>query len=110
MQSARLTAKVFAVSKRVSPWSSPGLCRRATVDSPIAQEGDMGDKSRLNHEVFISYSSKDKQWADGACAVLEKHRIRCWVAPRDITPGTEWQASIMKGLNESRIMVLIFSR
>ena len=69
----------------------------------------MATESQLTHEVFISYSSKDKQWADAACAVLERHRIRCWVAPRDITPGTEWGASIISGLDASKIMVLIFS-
>ena len=56
----------------------------------------MSDESQSTHEVFISYSSKDKKWADAACAVLEKRRIRCWVAPRDITPGTEWGAAIIK--------------
>jgi len=69
----------------------------------------MGDESRLNHEVFISYSKKDKKLADAACAVLERHWIRCWIAPRDVTPGTEWQAAIISGLNASKIMVLIFS-
>jgi hypothetical protein len=61
------------------------------------------------HEVFISYSSKDKQWADAACAVLEHHRIRCWIAPRDIVPGSEWGASIIAGIDACKIMVLIFS-
>ncbi len=61
------------------------------------------------YDVFLSYSSKDKIWADAACAVLERHRVRCWIAPRDITPGDEWGAAIIKGLNGSRIMVLIFS-
>ena len=69
----------------------------------------MRDESSRTHDVFLSYSSKDKTWADAACAVLERHRIRCWIAPRDITPGDEWGAAIMKGLNGSRIMVLIFS-
>jgi uncharacterized protein (TIGR03067 family) len=69
----------------------------------------MGDESLPNHEVFISYSSKDKKWADATCAVLEKHRIRCWIAPRDITPGTEWGAAIIQGMDVSKIMVLIFS-
>lgn len=61
------------------------------------------------HDVFLSYSSKDKAWADAACAVLEKYNIRCWVAPRDITPGDEWGAAIIQGLASSRMMVLIFS-
>jgi uncharacterized protein (TIGR03067 family) len=69
----------------------------------------MGDESQPNHEVFISYSSKDKKWADATCAVLERHRIRCWIAPRDITPGTEWGAAIIHGMDASKIMVLIFS-
>jgi TIR domain len=69
----------------------------------------MGNESRPIHEVFISYSSKDKKWADAACGVLEKHKIRCWIAPRDITPGTEWGAAIISGMDGSKIMVLIFS-
>jgi uncharacterized protein (TIGR03067 family) len=71
--------------------------------------GAMGDESTPGGEVFISYSSTDKRWADATCAVLEKHRIRCWIAPRDITPGTEWGAAIIGGLDASKIMVLIFS-
>jgi uncharacterized membrane protein YeaQ/YmgE (transglycosylase-associated protein family) len=59
--------------------------------------------------VFISYSSLDKQWADAACSAMEQHRIRCWIAPRDITPGAEWGAAIISGIDESRIMVVILS-
>jgi uncharacterized protein (TIGR03067 family) len=69
----------------------------------------MSEESSRTHDVFLSYSSKDKTWADSACAVLEQHRVRCWIAPRDMTPGDEWAAGIIKGLNASRIMVLIFS-
>ena len=46
----------------------------------------IAEASRI-YDVFLSYSSKDKTWADAACAVLERHRIRCWIAPRDTTPG-----------------------
>jgi formylglycine-generating enzyme required for sulfatase activity len=76
---------------------------------PRDVEGAMREESGRTHDVFLSYSSKDKTWADAACAVLEQHRIRCWIAPRDMTPGDEWGAGIIKGLNASRIMVLIFS-
>jgi hypothetical protein len=72
-------------------------------------EDAMGEKADRTHDVFVSYSSNDKTWADAACAVLERHRIRCWIAPRDITPGDEWGAAIINGLNGSRLMVLIFS-
>jgi uncharacterized membrane protein YhaH (DUF805 family) len=60
-------------------------------------------------DVFISHSSKDKHWADAACAVLEQQGIRCWVAPRDIMPSEEWGEAIMRGINASRLMVVLFS-
>ncbi len=69
----------------------------------------MNHVSQRSHEVFISYSTDDKPSADAACAVLEGHRIRCWIAPRDILPGTEWQAEIIAGIDTCKVMVLIFS-
>jgi hypothetical protein len=61
------------------------------------------------HDVFISYSSKDKPAADAACAVLESKGIRCWIAPRDIVPGADWGESIFDALTQSRAFVLVFS-
>jgi hypothetical protein len=61
------------------------------------------------HEVLISYSKTDKKWADAACSVLEARSIRCWIAPRDVMPGTEWGAAIIAGIDACKIMVLIFS-
>lgn len=62
-----------------------------------------------HHDVFISYAHVDKPVADGACANLESRNIRCWMAPRDVPPGMDFPAAIIKGIEESRIMVLIFS-
>jgi hypothetical protein len=69
----------------------------------------MSDAGQATHDVFISHSTKDKPWADAACAVLETRRVRCWIAPRDILPGTEWGAAIIGGIDACRVMVLIFS-
>jgi uncharacterized membrane protein (UPF0136 family) len=63
----------------------------------------------MAHDVFVSYSSKDKPTADAVCAVLESHDIRCWVAPRDILPGHDWGGSIIEAINGARAMVLVFS-
>jgi hypothetical protein len=63
----------------------------------------------INFDVFISYSSKDKAAADASCAALESAGVRCWMAPRDITPGTDWGEAIMMALDHCRAMVLIFS-
>jgi hypothetical protein len=60
-------------------------------------------------DAFISYSSKDKIAADTCCAVLEKAGVRCWIAPRDVKPGSEYGAAIIDGIGKSRLMVLILS-
>lgn len=63
----------------------------------------------MTHEVFISYSTKDKPIADGICANLEAKGVRCWIAPRDIAPGEDWPTAITRAISVSRIMVLVFS-
>lgn len=63
----------------------------------------------MAHDVFISHSSQDKPIADAVCATLESRGIRCWIAPRDILPGTAWGEAIIDGINESRLMILVFS-
>jgi len=63
----------------------------------------------MAHDVFVSYSSKDKPIADATCAKLEARGIRCWIAPRDILPGVDWSASIIDAINGARALVLVFS-
>ena len=63
----------------------------------------------MPHDVFISYSSHDKPAADATCAALEASGIRCWIAPRDITPGAEWGEAIIDAISRCRVMILIFS-
>lgn len=59
--------------------------------------------------VFISYSAEDKRDADAICATLEAAGIPCWIAPRDILPGSEFGEGINEGLDQCRIVVLVFS-
>ena len=60
--------------------------------------------------VFISHSSKDKAIADVIVYSLEQEGISVWIAPRDIPGGTDYGASIMKGLRECEVLVLVFSK
>ena len=62
-----------------------------------------------SHQVFISYSSKDKVVADGAKHALEAQGIRCWKAPDDILPGDDWAESIADIIPKVKAMVLIWS-
>jgi hypothetical protein len=63
----------------------------------------------MPHEVFISYSSKDKEIANAICRTLELDGIRCWIAPRNVKAGMSWTASVMNAIAESRVMVLVWS-
>ncbi len=60
-------------------------------------------------DVFISYANPDKTTADAVCATLEASEIRCWIAPRDIVPGSDWSAAIVEALGRCRLLVLVFS-
>lgn len=61
-------------------------------------------------DVFISYSSKDKNVADTVCAKLEQANMKCWIAPRDIKPGEQYASGIVRGIDNAKCMVLIFSQ
>ena len=63
----------------------------------------------MPHDVFISHSVKDKTIADALCATLESEGIRCWIAPRDVTPGVEWGGAIIGAIKQARVMVLVFT-
>jgi hypothetical protein len=61
------------------------------------------------HDVFVSYSTRDKPIADAACAVIEARKLRCWIAPRDVLPGVPYAESLDEAIGGSRVMVLILS-
>jgi len=63
----------------------------------------------MAHQVFISYSSQDKEVADAACTALEKTAIACWIAPRDVQAGLSYPGEITRAIKGSKVIVLIFS-
>ncbi len=67
------------------------------------------EKDRYHHDVFISYAQVDKPIADAVCAKLESRHIRCWISPRDVSPGKDFPEAIIDGIEGGRVVVLIFS-
>jgi hypothetical protein len=70
---------------------------------------DPHPKNSGHHDVFISYAQEDKPIADAVCARLESRNIRCWIAPRDINPGKNFPEAIIEGIEEGKVLVVIFS-
>ncbi len=69
----------------------------------------MSEHTKGTHDIFISYSTKNKNVADAVVSDFEQHGIKCWYAPRDILPGEEWVTAITTALDNSRALVLIFT-
>jgi TIR domain len=63
----------------------------------------------MPHDVFISYATTDKPIADAVCAAVEARGFRCWIAPRDVTPGMPYGEAIIKAIQGCRLMILVFS-
>ncbi|MEY2489579.1 MAG: hypothetical protein QOC70_1521 [Verrucomicrobiota bacterium] len=63
----------------------------------------------MAHDVFLSHSAQNREVADAICAALEKAAIRCWVAPRDVRPGRSFPGEITRAIQQSKVMLLIFS-
>lgn len=62
-----------------------------------------------NHDVFISYASKDRQIARQICAALENAGVPCWIAPRNILFGADYASSLIEVIGKSHIVVSVFS-
>jgi outer membrane protein assembly factor BamB len=103
-------------SKDQTSLNKKPLPQRGADIIPSPQEINNGLDSGLkyrnadnHHDVFISYSNKDKPVADAICSGLESHSIRCWIAPRDVLSGEDFPKAIIQAISNSKIMVLIFS-
>ena len=51
-------------------------------------------------KVFISYSSKQFREASQVCEYLERHGVLCWMAPRNIDPGSNYASQIVQAIRD----------
>ena len=59
--------------------------------------------------VFISHASQNHKLADEIRQHLEKLRIDCWIAPRDIPAGAQYGEEIVSAINRSLAVVLVLT-
>jgi TolB-like protein/Flp pilus assembly protein TadD len=64
----------------------------------------------LTSDVFVSYASQDAGIADTVVKNLERQGITCWIAPRDVTPGSQYADEIVGAINGAKILVLVLSQ
>ena len=60
-------------------------------------------------DVFVSYASQDAGVANSIVENLERHGLRCWIAPRDVVPGSLYADEIVRAINDARLLILVLS-
>jgi TPR repeat protein len=95
-------------TKKVPANKVRGLFPAASSTSQSSANNEDSTDSNIC-DVFLSYSGNDKLTADAICATLERNKIRCWIAPRDVMPGMNYGEAIIDAINESRMMIIVFS-
>jgi len=61
-------------------------------------------------DVFISYASHDTAVANDVATALEGQGLKCWIAPRDVTPGAHYASEIVHAIDSAKTIVLILSQ
>jgi hypothetical protein len=59
---------------------------------------------------FISYSSKDQEFADMLYNDLQVNGVRCWFAPKDIRIGDKFRFIIDEAIHETEILLIVLSK
>jgi TolB-like protein/Tfp pilus assembly protein PilF len=67
------------------------------------------NEAAVGNDAFVSYASQDAAVADAVVKNLEKHGIKCWIAPRDVTPGSQYADEIVGAINDTKVLVLVLS-
>jgi hypothetical protein len=81
----------------------------------VPQENDAGmtddspNQGTVRGDVFVSYASQDAAVANSVVEVLERHGIKCWFAPRDVNPGSQYADEIVGAINDAKVFVLVLS-
>jgi hypothetical protein len=63
----------------------------------------------MAYDVFVSHSSVDRVLADAIVHELEAAGISCWIAPRNILPGTNYGEAISAAIQDVEVMVVVVS-
>ena len=74
------------------------------TDPPAA-----GQVPNASIHVFISYASQDAAVAGALVDALERHGVRCWIAPRDVKAGAHYADAIVRAISGAKAFVLVLS-
>jgi hypothetical protein len=71
---------------------------------PLGREG-----RAVAPQIFLSYSSADAAVAERALAHLERSGLACWIASRDVVPGDDFAAQVMRAIELCPVTVVFIT-
>jgi len=103
-------------------WLSDKFYGKVTVQYPLGavyereydEKGNLLKETRIdnlsdNQYVFISYSSKNREYAESARQLLISENIRTWMAPHDIPAGSKYAHVINDAIENSACVLLVLT-
>ena len=63
----------------------------------------------FSYDLFVSYSTHNRELAEYIVSRIEARGARCFIAPRDLATGMEYASEIVRGIDNSWAVLLIFS-
>jgi len=85
------------------------LREAGVLDNLIEYMGSVTEKPFEFYSCFISYSTKDQEFADRLYADLQNKGVRCWFAPHDIQAGKKIHEQIDEAIRRYERLLLILS-
>src|SRR3984957_17162044 len=70
---------------------------------------DFSNLAPSARDVFVSYASQDAAVANSVVEALERQGIKCWIAPRGVTPGAQYADEIAGATNDAKVLVMVLS-
>lgn len=76
---------------------------------PVDKQITLPARTSMTHQVFISYSRKDKDVADGLCEVLKENGIEYWIDKEGIYSSSNYKELIVDAIDVSKAVIFISS-
>lgn len=76
---------------------------------PANKQITLPTRTSMKHQVFISYSRKDKDVADGLCEVLKENGIEYWIDKEGIYSSSNYKELIVDAIDVSKAVIFISS-
>lgn len=101
----------IAANDATLPEELTGLVERKHVlkaaESLLQALGNAEQSTVFAPDVFLSYSTKDEDFARELKDELEQAGIGCFLAPLSIKPGATWPDAIWQAIRACRVFVLV---